>query len=100
MKIYVIGPITGIPDYKERFKEAEEALKAKGHTVMNPAILPEGFEHEEYMHICLSMVEVCEAVVLLKGWTESKGGKVEFVHATGRGMKKYFSADDVPGATS
>lgn len=96
MKIYVAGPITGIPDYKERFAAAEQQLKEKGHTVMNPAILPEGFEHHEYMQICLPMVEVCDAMILLPGWTESKGARAEFVHATGQGMKKYFNADDVP----
>ncbi len=95
MKLYIAGPITGVEDYKERFAEAEEALKAKGHTVMNPAILPEGFEHHEYMHICLPMVEVCDAVVLLPGWTESKGARAEFVHATGQGMRKYFDVEDV-----
>lgn len=47
MKIYIAGPITGIPDYKERFAKAEAELKAKGHAVMNPAALPEGFEYSE-----------------------------------------------------
>lgn len=96
MKIYVAGPITGIEDYKEQFAAAEQLLKEKGHTVMNPAILPEGFEHEDYMHICLPMVDVCDAVVLLPGWMDSKGAKAEFVHATGQGIKKYFDVSDVP----
>lgn len=96
MKIYVAGPITGITDYKERFKEAEEALKAKGHTVMNPAILPEGFEHHEYMNICLPMVEVCDVILMLPRWSDSTGARAEFVHATGQGMRKYFDIKDVP----
>lgn len=36
MKLYIAGPITGVPDYAERFKRAEEDLKAMGHTVINP----------------------------------------------------------------
>lgn len=37
MKIYIAGCITDNPDYKEQFKQAEERLKAQGHTVINPA---------------------------------------------------------------
>lgn len=100
MKIYIAGPITGIQDYKERFGEAERQLRAKGHTVMNPAILPEGFDHLEYMHICLPMVEVCEAVVFLPGWEKSKGAQMEYHYAERRGRGKYFDLEDVPPAGS
>lgn len=81
MKIYIAGPITGVENYKEPFDEAESLLREKGHNTMNPSILPEGFEHHEYMKICLSMVDVCDAVVLLPGWEGSKGANMECVHA-------------------
>lgn len=62
MKIYIAGKITGCNDYKTKFNEAEKRLIEEGHICMNPSILPEGFEWEEYMGICYSMIDVCEAV--------------------------------------
>ena len=46
MKLYIAGPITGVPDYEERFKKAEEDLKAMGHTVINP-VKDKGFTYKE-----------------------------------------------------
>ena len=43
MKIYIAGKITGKEDYKTDFKAAEERLTKQGHAVLNPAVLPEGF---------------------------------------------------------
>jgi hypothetical protein len=42
MKVYIAGKITGDPHYRAKVAAAELGLKAFGHTVMNPAILPEG----------------------------------------------------------
>ena len=85
MKIYIAGPITGAPDYKDTFNQAELFLQNKGHTVMNPSILPEGFEHEEYMKICYAMVDVCDAVYMLPNWERSKGAQLEFLYAQEEG---------------
>jgi len=81
LKVYIAGPITGIENYQEAFAQRQTELEAKGYTVINPAILPEGFEHHEYMHICYSMIDVCDAISLLPGWDESKGAQLEFKHA-------------------
>ena len=42
MKIYIAGAITGDPEYREKFRRAEEAVRAEGHVAVNPAVLPEG----------------------------------------------------------
>lgn len=44
MKIYIAGAITGDPEYREKFRRAEEAVRAEGHVAVNPAVLPEGLE--------------------------------------------------------
>jgi hypothetical protein len=82
MKIYIAGPMTGIPDFNRlSFNEAARLLSEKGHIVLNPAVLPDGMKHEEYMTICLAMVEVCDMVALLPGWEKSKGACMEIIRA-------------------
>lgn len=72
-KIYIAGKITGLKNYKERFKDVDDWLKAKGHDVMNPAILPDGFAYEEYMAICFAMIDACDVVCMLSNWPDSPG---------------------------
>lgn len=81
MKIYIAGKITGLEDYKERFKAAQGYLEAIGHTVMNPAVLEGEFEHHEFMHICFAMIDVCDSVYFLNNWEDSKGAKLEHSYA-------------------
>ena len=78
MKIYIAGPMTGLPDYnRPSFNAAAKILSQCGEIVLNPAVLPDGMKHEEYMTICLAMVEVCDAVMLLPGWEQSVGAQME-----------------------
>ena len=81
MKIYISGKITGIRYYKQVFSAAEKTLLQDGHNVMNPAILPIGFSWDEYMHVCYAMIDVCDAVYMLKNWTSSKGASAEYTYA-------------------
>lgn len=86
MKIYISGPITGTTDYMERFARMQEALEGMGHTVINPAKvnaeLPEGTTHEQYMTMCRPMIDMCEVVLMMEGWQQSKGCRMEFDYAT------------------
>lgn len=81
MKAYIAGKITELDNYKELFKIAETKLLLEGHAVMNPSILPEGFEHREYMDICYSMLDVCDGVYFLNNWRDSIGAKMEHEYA-------------------
>jgi hypothetical protein len=82
VKVYIAGKITGDFGYKERFAEAERLLRSQGHITMNPAVLPLGFEHYEYMRICYSMIDVCEGIYFLNNWMDSKGAVMEHEYAT------------------
>lgn len=83
MKIYIAGPMTGIPDFnREKFNIVAEELGRLGDVVLNPAILPDGLYHDEYMKICIAMIDVCDRVVFLPGWENSKGAQIEHKHAS------------------
>lgn len=77
-KFYIAGPMTGLPNCnREAFFIAAELLKAKGHIVLNPAILPDGLTQPECMQICISMLQCSNAIYMLKGWEKSKGAIAE-----------------------
>lgn len=84
-KIYIAGKITDLANYKEIFNEVEDWLKAKGHDVMNPAILPGGFAYEEYMKICFAMIDACDIVLMLWNWKDSPGAVREREYAISKG---------------
>lgn len=92
MKIYIAGKITGYPGYKAKFAEAETRLTAQGHSVMNPSVLPEGFEQHEYLQICYSMIDVCEGIFMLGNWQDSNGAKMEHEYAIAN-RKRIIYAD-------
>lgn len=79
MKIYIAGPITGHLDYRSKFKKAENELIKKGHTVLNPAYLPDGLK--DYMSICKAMIDQADALYMLEGYESSVGAKEELAYA-------------------
>ena len=87
MKIYISGAITGTDDYMERFAKAEKELTEKGYSVVNPAKvnaqLPEDTSYEEYMKMCFCMLDMCEAIFMLKGWSKSCSANREYWYAMG-----------------
>lgn len=87
MKIYIAGPITGVPNFEKPFNEMQKLLEAEGHVVLNPTILPKGLEWEEYMPICFAMISPCDAIHMLDGWKNSKGARLEHEYAIQEGKK-------------
>lgn len=81
IKLYIAGPITGHPDYREKFCEVADRLSGWGYVVLNPAELPEGMAPADYMRVCLAMVDTADAVVLLPDWGDSAGALVEVAYA-------------------
>jgi len=80
MRIYISGPITGKPDYnKHRFNEVEDWLRSIGHDPVNPQTLTTGYSEtwEYYMRIDLKAMLDCDAIIMLEGWQESRGAKLE-----------------------
>ena len=80
MKVYIAGKITGDPGYRDKFAAAEIQLGGQGHTVLNPAELPDGMAKADYMRICFAMIDVADAVVFLPDAAESAGARLEMAY--------------------
>ena len=91
MKIYISGQMTGLTEHriKHHFGEAEKYLRQEGFVPVNPAVLQgvPGLEHDEYMAIDLTMLSLCDAIYMLRGWEESNGAKIELAQAIKDGKK-------------
>lgn len=89
IRIYISGPMTGLPDFnREAFNTAEDALRMRGYNPINPARngLPENSTYEEHMRADLRMLLEADAVTVLPGWEQSKGAQLETRLATFLGM--------------
>ena len=77
MIVYLAGKITGDPAYRAKFADAEMVLRELGHTVLNPAMLPDGLEYAAYLLIDEQLLRAADAVCLLPDWRKSAGARQE-----------------------
>ena len=115
MRIYLSGPMTGLPDHnRAAFAAAAERLRKQGHFVINPAELSALFGSEReiagsfknlyfiedfgpgiilshkladsIMAADLAAVRSCDAIYMLRGWESSRGAKKELAEAIAYGL--------------
>lgn len=86
MAIYVSGPMSNMPENGHPpFHKASAHLRKLGYTVISPAemekIHPTPLEWQEYMRHDLAILTQfyprIERIVLLEGWSSSKGAQIE-----------------------
>lgn len=80
--VYIAGPITGDPDYKEKFDAVEKKLQELGLETVNPTEdAPKGLTHREYIDRGLTMLATCNMICMLPGSSRSPGAKLERAYA-------------------
>lgn len=88
MKVYISGPMTGIADFnRPAFNEEADRITTSGNIALNPASLPDGLEQSEYMLICMSMLQIADAILLLPDWEKSLGAVAEVALANKLGLE-------------
>ena len=112
MKIYLAGPMRGIPEFNfPAFYAAADNLRSQGHEVFSPAerdndrhgvdiskgnatgdeaqaTKEHGFNLREALGIDLAWICAhAEAIAVLPGWEKSKGATAEHAVATALGLE-------------
>ncbi len=80
-RIYLAGPMTGLPELNYPAFHAKAAeLRAAGHHVENPAEnpAPPCGSWQGYMRMAIAQLVTCDAIYMLPGWEASKGAQVEY----------------------
>jgi hypothetical protein len=94
MKLYVAGPMTGLPgENRKAFHAMAKRLRSLGHDVINPAEL-DSFgsappPQDCYRRDLLVLLKDREGVVVLPGWRKSRGAKAEVFNIDLIGKRVY-----------
>ena len=89
MRIYIAGPMTGLPDFNyPAFNATAAALRFIGHHVENPAENPDPAckSWAGYMRMALAQLVTCDSITLLPGWARSRGACIEHFVAMQLGL--------------
>lgn len=90
-KLYIAGPMTGLPglNFPEFFR-VEAALRAAGYDVVNPARLGNSSESwEKNMRRAVAAMLGCCGIALLDSWPSSRGARIEYGLARALGIPAF-----------
>lgn len=103
MKIYLAGPMRGIPESNyPAFKAASATLRSAGHEVFSPVDWdiekhgPDGCHHATFdlrEALAADLQWIClhaDAIAMLPGWENSKGAKAERATAIALGLEVIY----------
>ena len=94
MTTYISGPMSGHPDLNfPAFNDAARALRFAGLDVVNPADhgIIDGFEWSDYLRADIKALMDCDSILMLDGWMQSRGARLERHIAVELGMPVYYS---------
>jgi hypothetical protein len=93
VRVYIAGPMTGLPDYNvPAFRAAADLLQAAGAVAVDPSRhgVVDGFRWADYMRRALVDLVACDEVAVLPGWERSRGVALELHVARALGMPARF----------
>lgn len=101
--IYISGPMTGLPELNfPAFQAAASLLRAAGLDVLNPAELDH--HPESTWASCLrrdiAALMACDSILMLDGWMQSKGARLERHIAVQLGMQVHYDIDGLRRAAA
>lgn len=92
-KVYICGPVTGLPygEVQYQFNRAETMLKGMGLEPINPVtVVPDCLEPwPSAMRKCIKAMMDADMVLLLDGWTKSRGAQLEVHLAQSLNMRVF-----------
>ena len=94
-RVYVAGPMTGLPDYnRQAFRDAAAQLRSEGYIVYSPIEMDDGqdcetWRWEDYLSRDIQFILQSDAQVVfaLPGWDRSRGAQLELYAAHLRGLR-------------
>lgn len=92
MKIYLSGPMSGYPEYNfPAFRAAAKRLRELGLEVIDPSEInqPDLNSWEQCMKNALRDMMLCDTIVMLPGWQNSKGAVIELELSEKLGYHSY-----------
>lgn len=94
MTLYLAGPITAFEGHRQAFADAQARIKALGHNPINPLDIYPGENWKLAMQADIPVMLRCEGIVMLQGWPQSKGAKLELSLAMELGLKVFLLVAD------
>lgn len=89
-RVYISGPMTGLPEYNAgAFRAAAASLRAMGFEVVNPSEIEPLAGRRTWEHFMRADIKAlcdCDIIVLLPGWQNSKGARLEAYVAKSIGL--------------
>lgn len=88
---YLIGPITGRPDFMAEHKAAKAYLESLGKHVCSPAlvtsVLPKAYmKRKHFMDLGLGLLQICDEVATMPHWKDHSGCRMEMAYAQANGL--------------
>lgn len=93
-RIYIAGPMSGLPELNfPAFHAAAASLRAQGHHVENPAEINADPKAQwlDCMRMDVARLVTCDAVLMLPGWSKSRGASLEAHIAAALGMQFQYA---------
>ena len=97
--VYISGNTNGVNHNLDIFEAAEEKLKARGYSVVNPVhvlnnIPFDNIDHDSIVKINWLIIKNCDIIYMLKGWDESEDAKSELEYACGLRLEVMYEEDE------